>query len=42
MTGFDKYQVQKLVDLIAFYRERGWNPGTVLEFLILNYARQLK
>jgi len=39
---FDRFQVQKLVDLIEFYNERGWDVGLALEFLVLEYAGVLK
>ena len=38
---FDRFQVRKLVDLINFYREKGWDSALVLEFLVLYYADSL-
>lgn len=36
--SLDRYQIQRILDVIDFYRDRGWNPGLVLEFLILQFA----
>lgn len=41
MNKFDRFQVQRLLDLIDFYRERGWEPHLVIEFLILDWTGNL-
>ncbi len=40
-VALGQYQVQRLLDLIDFYRARRWNPGIALEFLVLDMTDRL-